>query len=201
MTEPPRLEPPVAAILAGGASRRMGRDKARVEVLGATSLARVERAAREALADVVIVGGGHPGAVPDLLPGEGPLQAVVTAARARPGRAIVLLPCDVPLVDAAVVARLAEPLPDGVAARVVSVDGRDQYLCAHLGPVALRACEAALERGERSLWRVFKGLGLARLDAADLGPDGAERVRDFDTEDSLDALVRGALATPGDEPP
>lgn len=188
----PAQSPPVAVILAGGASRRMGRDKAGVEVLGASSLARVEGAARAALADVLVVGGERAGAVPDLIPGEGPLQAVVAAARARPGRALLLLPCDVPLIEPADVGRLAAPLPDGVDARVLTIDGRDQYLCAHLGPGALAACEAAFARGERALWRIFRELPLARLDAAELGPGGGARARDFDTEASLDALLREA---------
>jgi len=80
-----------AAILAGGASSRMGTDKARLEVAGIPLIARVAEsliAADVVLEEIVVVGGSEalveliPSPVrwvPDRWPNEGPLGAVITA--------------------------------------------------------------------------------------------------------------------------
>src|SRR5688572_7864759 len=86
---PSRSGPPAfaAAVLCGGVSRRMGTDKALVEIDGTPMAVRVARALTAAGARRVIAVGGDARAlasaglevVPDLEPGAGPLGGVVTA--------------------------------------------------------------------------------------------------------------------------
>jgi molybdopterin-guanine dinucleotide biosynthesis protein A len=84
------LSPFAGAVLAGGASRRMGRDKAFIEIDGAPLVARVADALRAAGATRVIVIGGAADRVSalgldvarDEYPGEGPLGGVITALHA-----------------------------------------------------------------------------------------------------------------------
>ena len=87
------------AVLAGGASPRMGRDKALIEIDGVAMVTIAVEALRAAgAADVWVVGGdrgaiealGHRW-VPDLHPGEGPLGGVITAKNAREVRAKYVL--------------------------------------------------------------------------------------------------------------
>ena len=130
----------LGAVLAGGLSRRMGRDKAQVPVLGRTMLERVAGALGE-VADAVIMAGrtdleGWEG-VPD--PGErraGPLGGLV-AALARGGElgatAVVLVAVDQPFVRARTLRHLLEAF-DG-AAVVPVADGVRQVTCA-VYPVA-----------------------------------------------------------------
>ena len=114
------------AVLAGGRSSRMGRDKAFVELDGRPLAAMVLDALREAgAAPVVAVGGdlanltalGFDRVVPDRHPGEGPLGGIVTALDAVAADVVVVLGCDMPWVTAEALGSLvdalaADPLAD-----------------------------------------------------------------------------------------
>ena len=119
------------AVLCGGQSRRMGTDKALVEVDGVAMVERVADALELAgCRPVVLVGGdvallerfGRP-TVPDEWPGEGPLGGVLTALRAVGAEGLVVAACDLPRLDATTVravieaADAAEPSVDVAVAR------------------------------------------------------------------------------------
>ena len=95
------------AVLTGGASRRMGTDKALVEVDGRALALRVADALRAAGASRVVAVGGDLErlqalgleAVPDLHPGEGPLGGILTALAATDQDVVVVLACDLPAAD------------------------------------------------------------------------------------------------------
>lgn len=77
----------LGVVLAGGASRRMGADKALIEINGMAMAARATLALQSAGLDEVIVVGGDADrlsdlgltVVPDLYPGRGPLGGIITA--------------------------------------------------------------------------------------------------------------------------
>ena len=79
-------------ILAGGSSSRMGRDKRRLKLGGATLLQRVKRSTRKL---------GLPTRVirRDLVPRCGPLGGVFTALSTSPAEAVLFLSCDMPFVS------------------------------------------------------------------------------------------------------
>jgi molybdopterin-guanine dinucleotide biosynthesis protein A len=101
------MKPPIAAILAGGQSQRMGRDKAGIMRQGETLLARAARIAQEAGLTVLVVGRGRPDDwllpdtqfVPDAYPGQGPLGGLATALEDA-SQDVLLLACDMPLLSA-----------------------------------------------------------------------------------------------------
>ena len=107
----------MGAVLAGGASSRMGTDKAFIEIAGVPMVARAVGALRAAGAAPVLVVGGDSArlgglgldAVPDRYPGEGPLGGVITALEALDSLgdaemgAVVTLPCDVKAPEAAAI--------------------------------------------------------------------------------------------------
>lgn len=83
----------LGAVLAGGESRRMGRDKAKVEVSGQSFLERVATSLTEATDHVVVLGGEREGyeTWPDGVSGSGPLAGVATAlSRMEEDRALVV---------------------------------------------------------------------------------------------------------------
>jgi molybdopterin-guanine dinucleotide biosynthesis protein A len=98
------------AILAGGESRRMGRDKAEIVIAGETMLARTARIALEACPQVIVAGreSAPPGwpqdgvsFIGDDIPGEGPMAGLETALRhGGAERAVLLLACDMPRLAA-----------------------------------------------------------------------------------------------------
>lgn len=164
-------------VLCGGASRRMGRDKALLEVDGVAMARRVADALTAAGAGrVVAVGGDAAGLralglhhAPDRWPGEGPLGGVITAL-AQPGSApvAVVLSCDLVHPDPAAIARLvADRARRDCDVVVPVVDGRHQWLHA----VWHRRVESILAdvflAGERSLAGAALVVGMTTV--ADLG--------------------------------
>src|ERR687888_468797 len=91
-----------AAILAGGRATRFGgRDKSALTIGGRTILER-QIEALSAVADEVLV-------VPDdIVPGCGPLGGLHTALTRARGRAVFVVGCDMPYVEAAFVRHLFE---------------------------------------------------------------------------------------------
>ena len=94
-------------LLTGGASRRMGTDKARIVVNGETLAARAARVLSAVCDPVIEVGPSVSGlpAVQEDPPGAGPLVALLAGVGALGNpRTVVLLACDLPFVEAAAAA-------------------------------------------------------------------------------------------------
>lgn len=125
------------AILAGGKSRRMGRDKAFVELAGTPMIQWVITAVAQCPGVAFIISNepekftsfGLP-VYPDVIPGMGPLSGLHTAFAVTGADRVMIAPCDLPLVSADVI-QLILNYPDGGAEAVIPlVDGREQGLLA-----------------------------------------------------------------------
>jgi molybdenum cofactor guanylyltransferase len=173
-----------AAILTGGLARRYGGVPKGLRSLpdGTTILSRTVTALQTAgLNRILLVANdqapyrdlGLPMAYDDR-PGCGPLGGIVTALRYWTGQAdgVLFLPCDLPALTATEVAVLAAafdpPRAPLVAARIA--DGRWQPLCSVVQVGMLATLTAALERGERSVWRLWEQLGAEPVPFADDAP-------------------------------
>jgi molybdenum cofactor guanylyltransferase len=192
-----RAPAPVGVVLCGGASSRMGTDKALLGPPGHPLAGRVVAALIDAGVDgVVLVGGDGPrlrsavgGAadwVPDQRPGEGPLAAMATAAAARPGRDLVVCSCDLPSVTGADLGPVLAALVDGAPAAVPEVDGRRQWSVVALSAPVAAGLGAAVERGERAPHRVLGAL------VATVAVPRPERLRDADQPRDLPPDLRPA---------
>lgn len=207
MPPPPALSPFAGAVLCGGASRRMGRDKALIVVDGRPLAVRVADALAAAGADPVVAVGGDLvalrsaglAAVPDLEAGGGPVGGIVTAlgaaATGRPparrgepagpgADGIVFVgACDLidPSADAvvAVVAALAADPAADVA--VALVDGRRQWVHAAWRRRAGEPLAAAFAAGDRAVHGAVAAAGLRVVDV----PLGREAAADADTPADL----------------
>jgi molybdenum cofactor guanylyltransferase len=153
---------PVGGILlTGGASRRLGVDKATLVLDGETLAARAARILRACCEHVVEVGDGWSElpAVHEEPRGSGPLAALVAgaAALAEAGRdGVILLGCDLPFAAPVVGALAAEPGAGTVIPRDSS--GRDQYVCARYSEAALREAFALVASGAASLRSLVSAL-------------------------------------------
>jgi molybdopterin-guanine dinucleotide biosynthesis protein A len=154
-----------AAVLAGGASRRMGRDKATLAV-GGVELASVALAAAARVADpvVLVAPEGHPArrlaAVPVTDPGLGPLAAVAAALDALEAEHVLVLAGDHPGLRVELLAHLV-----GLAAGAEAVACRRGPRLEPLVAVYRRAPALALARarlaeeaGDHSLTGLLAGL-------------------------------------------
>lgn len=151
-------------ILAGGASRRMGRDKLPLKVGDATLLDRVHEALSSRCAEVLVVGGGGytPAGirrVPDLRTGhQGPLAGIETGLLAARHRVVFVAAGDMPFLTDELVDYLLGLLSDHVPAVVPYFEGRPHPLCAAYERESQIAVSAALDRGVRSVRELLENL-------------------------------------------
>jgi molybdopterin-guanine dinucleotide biosynthesis protein A len=146
----PRSTEPMGAVLAGGGGRRIGGDKAIVELDGRPLLSYPIDALRAVLGEIAVVAKRRT-VLPPLRgaatvyhePDEPrhPLAGVVHALRLAHGRAVVAVAADMPLVGPALVRALVEADAGGRPAVVPRAGGRLQPLCARYEPVALEALD------------------------------------------------------------
>jgi molybdenum cofactor guanylyltransferase len=185
-----------AAVLAGGASRRMGRDKATLAV-GGVELASLALAAAAQVADpvVLVAPQGHPArrlaAAPVTDPGEGPLAALAAALAALDADHVLVLAGDHPGLRVELLAHLA-----GLAARAEAVACRRGPRLEPLVAVYRRTPALALARarladpaGDRSLAGLLAGLRTLVVEEAQwrpMDPDGRSFV-DLDDPADLEA--------------
>lgn len=193
------------AVLAGGGSRRMGRDKAGIEVAGSSLLARTRTVLAAALgpqAPVVTVGSPgdpRPGPwIPDLRPGAGPLaglEAALDWGRQQELAAVLVVGVDHPWLEPAVLRLLVDRLlagdrgPAGTA--LGTADGPLLLLGAYRTG-ALSVVAGLLDQGERRLQALADHLDLDVVAAVDwhlLDPSGATAM-DVDAPADLEAPHR-----------
>lgn len=177
---------PMGAVLCGGASRRMGADKALVAFGGVAMARRVADAlAAAGCAPVVAVGGDQVElsrlglhCVDDEFPGEGPLGGLLTALQA--GAPAVVVACDLPTLQALTVSALLTALGDHDAS--IAFTDRAEPLCAAWSGRAAPKLRALFVSGERAMHRAIEGLDIAwvSVDAAGL--------RNINTPDDLGTL-------------
>jgi molybdopterin-guanine dinucleotide biosynthesis protein A len=149
------------ALLVGGRSRRMGRDKLALPLDGGRLVDRAADALRVTCCEHLSVGRdlGLDGFrfVPDALPGCGPLGGLVAALEACPTPGLVALAGDLPGIDAAFVRALQEraSLEPGSVWIPRSEDGL-QPLAAAWPAAAAAPLRVALESGVRALRRAVE---------------------------------------------
>jgi molybdopterin-guanine dinucleotide biosynthesis protein A len=166
--------PPVGVVLAGGLGRRLGGDKAIVELEGRPLVLYPLEALHEVCDDVVVVAKRDTmlpplAGVADLWiePDEPrhPLTGVSHALRLAMGRRILVVAVDLPLMDAATLRALAQTDPGAEAVVVPRVHGRLQPLCALYTPAAMPGL-ASFDPEVRTS-DLVAGLGIREVEPAD----------------------------------
>ena len=201
-----------AAVLAGGASRRMGTDKALLEFAGQPLLGRVVETLRRVSDDVLIVGERAPyhqfaaRVLPDAYPNAGTLGGIATALRnARRDHALVVA-CDMPLLSIDLLQAMAREPRDYDALVPITEGGRSSQGTTRtyetLHAVYTRGCLPAIERRlerrelqvigffgdvrvrelDPTWWSQFDPAGLSFLNTND--PSELERARAMSTTKS-----------------
>jgi molybdopterin-guanine dinucleotide biosynthesis protein A len=199
----PTFDNPIAytiAVLAGGQSRRLGQDKAMLELGGLPLLDHVLAAAGAVGPRVVVIGRAANGLVahgpdaraaadylPDDIPGRGPLGGLATALRAAGD--VLLLGCDMPLISAAVLRWLAAesdacPAADGVVPRRA---GRLEPLCAVYRATCLPLAAARLAEGQGAMQAFIEA---GAFEVVDLPDQFAPDLANVNTPDAWAAVAR-----------
>jgi molybdopterin-guanine dinucleotide biosynthesis protein A len=145
-----------AIVLAGGASRRLGLDKAQL-TFGGRPLLHIIIDRLSAVCDEMIVACGRrrdldgphvPGRIVyDAMPGQGPLAGIEAGLRAASSDFAFVVACDMPFLQPALLSYMAD-LPRDYEALVPVATGRRHPLHAIYARSCLPAIESLLARGE-----------------------------------------------------
>lgn len=148
-----------AVVLAGGASERMGTDKAMLTIDGVTLLRRLCRAAVGAGCPVAVVGREQPAGwddpgvrfLPDDAPGLGPIGGLATALRHIAAPTLALA-CDLPRMDTSAIAWLRDAYVARAGIGLAAARGGEpEPLLAVYTPALLPLIERRIAQGRRSL--------------------------------------------------
>jgi molybdopterin-guanine dinucleotide biosynthesis protein A len=169
----------VGFVVAGGRSRRMGRDKALLGWGGATLLDHAIAKLEAVCSEVRVLSGlqrrytdrGR-AVVVDAAPEAGPLAGLAAALAAATPRPALLLAVDMPFVTEDLLRHLVEALP-GWDAAVPVPDAGPQPLCAAYAAACLEPVREALAGGERRMTSFWPRVRVRPLSSAELSRFGA----------------------------
>lgn len=172
--------PAAAVVLAGGRSRRMGRDKATIRLGGRRLVDRAAEALGALFAEVWVSTGsrrlrlprGTKG-VPDLVPGAGPLAGIHAALRATRRRLLFVAACDAPRVDARAARLLWRAARSGRGA-VPEGPGGPEPLFAFYARSLLPEIERRLRAGTASVRALARLRGVRRVPWGSLREAGVD---------------------------
>ena len=200
----PRL---AGAVLTGGSSTRMGRDKTLIPLDGSVLAAHAVDALRAAgIREVRCIGGDGAGLTaaglgwaPDRWPGEGPLGGILSAFDALAGpvaesaNVVVVLAGDLAAPSPDAILAVVDALGPGDDLAVAVLDDRPQWLHAAWRPDrAAPTLRAAFEAGERSIHRATASLALRLVEGIDVSA-----LSDIDTPEDLTGLRGSSSPTAG----
>ncbi|MEL6949644.1 MAG: molybdenum cofactor guanylyltransferase [Pseudomonadota bacterium] len=172
----------LALLLAGGESRRMGSDKAAIEIGRQTMLARTAGLAAAVTDGVWVSVRGVEGSdalrrqwplIEDAPEGQGPLAGILAALRHRDDADWLVLACDLPRLDSATLTALSATAaghPDAPAIAMRSErDGTPEPLCAIWRPAMRARIEAQLAEDRRCARRCLLDAAVPLVDAVTQG--------------------------------
>ena len=195
---------PTGIVLAGGSSRRMGTDKAAIELGGRTLLQHaVDVLERADVRSIVVVGAADRSAPTvystvyagepvrfevDAVSGEGPLRGLAAGLAVADAPVVLVVGVDMPFIEPDLLRLLAARAAGGVSPVLPMHEGVPQPLCSAWPSETLPRIEALLSAGERSILTVARSLDAAFVPPADyaqIDPEG----RSFLSIDTPEALA------------
>lgn len=185
-----------AAILAGGQSRRMGRDKSLLPYCGHTLIEHI-RSQVQPLVDELLVGGEgekyrflNLPLIPDEQPGMGPLMGILSCLRAAHHEHLLVTACDVPELPVDFLRLLLRRARTcDIVMAVNPDDGRPEPLLAVYNRRLIPAIETILKNDGRRIVELFQHPGvqvaLLALPSGNLyrninTPEDYQRIKDHD---------------------
>jgi len=183
--------------LCGGASTRMGRDKAVIEIDGKPLVRLVAERISECADPVLIASGASRrfGSLPyeeitDAAPGAGPMSGLVAALSASPHELVVAAAVDMPFVSADVFRLLLDLRADEDAVVPITREGQ-QPLHALYHRSALSHLTDALDRGRYGLRDALAGLDVREVGHEEWGAVDAQGrfALNLNTEEDLRSLT------------
>lgn len=190
---------PIVAVLAGGAGRRLGGDKALVPLGGQALISYPLQAAAKAGIEAIVVAKQASRLPPlscelvlDAQETSHPLCGVIAALEHAGGRPVVTLACDMPFLAPSLIAWLAQQ----PTSAVVELDGRLQPLLARYEPTMMPVLAHALREGA-SAQSVLLRAGVPQVGERELARFGDPSRLCFNVNDSCDLELAEVLLDQG----
>ncbi len=179
-----------AVILAGGDSRRMGRDKSLLPVAGKPMIAAIVDRLK-GLFDDIVISGGCPSdydflgldVVPDRAEGQGPLMGIASALDRAKNDLSFVIACDIPDFELGFISRLAARAEGFDAVLPINARGELEPVFAYYRKSVIETARAVLASGGRS---VLDLVSRVRTRTVPL-PEGQE-IRNINTADDYERL-------------
>jgi molybdopterin-guanine dinucleotide biosynthesis protein A len=183
------------AILAGGKSRRMGRDKALLELDGVLLIEHARRLLRRYCGQIFIAG-ERPDlatadipAYPDLFPGSA-LGGVHTALHYAEHDWVLVAACDLARPSELLLQTMLAARTDSCDAVVPVTPKGMEPLFALYHRRCLPPVEAMLNSGELTVWRLFERIEHVSIDVETLDGDWQTFLGNVNTPDDLERLTK-----------
>ncbi len=175
---PFRREDFAAAVLVGGRGKRLGINKALLEVGGETAVERVLRVLREIFTCILLVAQGDDPylaamedarvkVVADVIPSKGPLVGIYTALENSPAPYVFVMACDMPYPSSRLIRRLLSLAPG----REAVVPRRGEYiepLFAVYGRAVRAKARSHIEEGRLKIHELVKELDTRYLEEEEI---------------------------------
>lgn len=160
----------LTVILTGGKSKRMGKDKALLEVQGGIMSLMLAERYSSVLGDVAfsvdISGRFECGAfpeLPDAFPGKGPLNGLYSAFHATEDDLVFLTATDMPCGDPTLAKKLADCIDDNDICTILRRNGYVEPLFSVYHRRCLPMVEMCLNEGVYSFLRLFRSLSVRAI--------------------------------------
>lgn len=183
-------------VLAGGRSRRMGRDKAVLPFCGRSLLEHMLDLLARGGADPCLISGLYAGydCIPDTDADGGPVAGIRSVAEALPGQRLLFVPVDMPLLDPALIRRL---LTGAVGAACVRFEDHALPMRLDATPCVRGRLQAVMQETgrRRSVLALQAAVGVASLA---LGAADAAAMSNCNTPEEWEGALRAPapLRTP-----
>ena len=184
------------AILSGGKSRRMGKDKAFIPVDGAAIIERALAVFREVFDDVIIIANDIPSyerlstpVFADIIQGGGSLGGIYTALIHSKTANVFVAACDMPFLDASAIKKITGT--GGTYDAVVPfIDGRFHPMHAMYSKRCLPVMEDMIKSGDLKIHDLLEKVRVKKLTLDDFGAIPIERsVANINTPDELGKIT------------
>ncbi len=179
--------PHTGAVLAGGASSRMGVPKSELVLPTGQSMIEAVIQTLEIVCSRVVTVGGRSGIrsfVPDLRSGAGPLGGIEALLASGFDEEYLICPNDIPLMSPGLARRLTAT-SDAIVTAFQTEDGHIQSLPIRITNAALPAVSAALDRGQNAIHRVLRELEADRIHITD---DEAQSLHNINNPIDFDSI-------------
>jgi molybdopterin-guanine dinucleotide biosynthesis protein A len=194
-------------VLAGGRSKRLGRDKAFLTVEGQPLVARTVHKVADLSDDLIVVVDElsryeplhlKTRLVPDARPGEGPLMGIYSGLTAAHHDQALVVACDMPFLNLSLLHYMV-PLSKGHDIVIPRLDGLLEPLHCIYGKGCLPHMARLLDRGQRQVIAFFDRVRVRYVEKSEVDRFDPEHLSFFNVNNPQDwARVRDLLGERGD---